>query len=125
MPKNIFVIGLDPFHLQMMQCIHHAEEYVFHGLLNYEDVITPLDYPFQEMLDQARQQLAAFPGPVDGIIVHWDFPASTMLPLLCAERGLRSASMESVLKCEHTYWARQEQKRIVPDFTPGFAAVDT
>ncbi|MDR9501007.1 MAG: ATP-grasp domain-containing protein [Desulfurivibrionaceae bacterium] len=124
MPKNIFVIGLDPFHLQMMQCIHHAEGYTFHGLLNYEEVITPLDYPFQEMLDQARQQLAAFPGTVDGIIVHWDFPASTMLPLLCAERGLRSASMESVLKCEHKYWARLEQQRIVPDFTPGFAAVN-
>ena len=124
MPKNIFVIGLDPFHLDMVKRIRHAENYAFHGLLDYDEVITPTDYPLERMLAKAERQLREFPGTIDAIIVHWDFPASTMLPILCRKFGLRSASLESVLKCEHKYWARLEQQHSIPEYTPKFAPVD-
>jgi hypothetical protein len=124
MRKNIFVIGLDPFHLEMVKRIRHAENYAFHGLLDYDEVITPIDYPLARMLEKAERQLRDFPGTVDAIIVHWDFPASTMLPILCGRFGLRSATLESVLKCEHKYWARLEQQRSIPEYTPRFAPVD-
>ncbi|WP_022950160.1 ATP-grasp domain-containing protein [Methylohalobius crimeensis] len=124
MKKNLFLIGLDPFHLEMVRKVRHAEDYLFHGLLDYDEVITPAAYPFDQLLAKAEHQLAEFPGTVDAIIVHWDFPASTLLPILCRRLGLRSASLESVLKCEHKYWARLEQQRAIPEYTPRFAAVD-
>ncbi len=124
MPRNLFVIGLDPFHRQMLEKVRHSEKYAFHELLDYGEVITPVDYPFKTMLSKASQRLRSFKGTVDGVIVHWDFPASTMQPILCREHGLRSASVESVLKCEHKFWARLEQQRAIPEYTPRFDAVD-
>jgi biotin carboxylase len=124
MKKNIFIIGLDAFHLDMVRKVRHADCYAFHSLLDYDEIITPAAYPFDALLSKAEQQLREFNGTVDGIIVHWDFPASTLMPILCQRLGLRAASLESVLKCEHKYWARLEQQRAIPEFTPRFAAVD-
>jgi len=122
--KNLFVIGLDPLHLEMARWVRHAGEYTFHGLLDYDEIITPEAYPFDELLAKAERRLREFSGTVDAIIVHWDFPASTLAPLLCRRLGLRSASLEAVLKCEHKYWARLQQQAAIPEFTPRFAAVD-
>src|SRR5690625_7569764 len=75
-------------------------------------------------LDRARSQLEAWPGMVDGLIHYLDFPASTTAPVLCGEFGLPSASLEAVLKCEHKYWCRLEQKCSIPDHIPEFAVFD-
>jgi hypothetical protein len=122
--KNIFVIGLDSYNLRKLQGIRHAEQYRFHSLLKYEEVVKPLDYPYESMLQKAEQQLRQFPGKIDAIISHWDFPADTMLPILCHRFGLPSPSLETVLKCGHKYWARLEQQKIIPDHIPAFCAFD-
>lgn len=121
---NIFVMGLDPFHLEHIKTIRHADRYDFHGLLDFGEVIKPVDYPFERMLEKAERQLREFPGEVAGIITHWDFPASTMLPILAAKFGLRSAPLEAVLKCEHKYWSRLQQQEVIPELVPAFCAVD-
>lgn len=123
-PKNIFIMGLDPFHLKKAKQIRHPERYRFHGLLEYDEVIMPESYPMEELIAKADRQLRDFPGRVDALIAHWDFPVSTMLPILCKRFGLRTASLESVLRCEHKYWARLEQQAVIPEFTPRFQAVD-
>ncbi|MEX2374829.1 MAG: D-alanine--D-alanine ligase, partial [Dehalococcoidia bacterium] len=55
---------------------------------------------------------------------HWDFPTSTILPILRAHCGLPGPSLETVLKCEHKYWSRLEQQKVIPDHIPRFAAVN-
>lgn len=122
--KNIFVIGLDPYNLRKLKGIRNAENYRFHSLLDYEEVVKPLDYPYESMLNKAEQQLQQFSGSIDAIISHWDFPADTMLPVLCQRFGLPSPSLESVLKCGHKYWARLEQQKIIPEHIPDFCAFD-
>lgn len=122
--QNIFIIGSDPFHLEMARQVRHADQYAFHGLLDYDEVINPESYPFDDLLAKAERQLREFSDTVDGIIVHWDFPASTLAPILCEKFGLRSASLEAVLKCEHKYWARLQQQEAIPEFNPRFAPVD-
>jgi len=117
--QNVFLVGLTPFHRAKLESIHDADQYRFHGLLE-----EPHDYDVPGMLRQARTELDAFDGAIDAVAGYIDFPISTMLPILCAERGLRSPSLEAVLKCEHKYWARVEQKQVVPEAIPGFAAVD-
>jgi len=122
--KNIFVIGLDPFNLRKLRGIRNNEHYNYHSLLAYEEVVKPLDYPYEAMLKKAENQLRRFPGTIDAIISHWDFPADTMLPILCRKFGLPSPTLETVLKCGHKYWARLEQQKIIPEHIPAFCAFD-
>ena len=117
--KNVFLVGLTPFHREKLESIRDAERFRFHGLLD-----EPHDYDVPGMLRQAEAELRAFPGRIDAVAGYIDFPISTMLPILCARLGLRSPDLESVLKCEHKYWARVEQKKVVPEAIPGFTAVD-
>ncbi len=117
--KNVFLVGMTPFHRAKLDSLPNAEDYCFHSLLD-----EPHDYDVPGMLQQAEKELDAFPGRVDAVAGYIDFPISTMLPILCARRGLRSASLESLLKCEHKYWARMEQRKVVPEAIPGFTAVD-
>jgi biotin carboxylase len=76
------------------------------------------------MLRRAEEELRAFPGRVDAILGYMDFPVSTMLPLLCRRFGLRSVELEALLRCEHKYWSRLEQRAAIPEHVPGFAAFD-
>lgn len=122
--RNVFILGSDPEHLAHVRDIPDADRFAFHELLRADEVIYLERYPMEALLERARAVLDAFDGPVDAIIGHWDFPVSVMVPILCAERGLRSPSLESVLKCEHKYWGRVEQRKVVPECTPAFCAID-
>jgi hypothetical protein len=47
-----------------------------------------------------------------------------MVPILARRFGLPAPSMEAVLKCEHKYWSRLEQREVIPDHIPRFQAFD-
>lgn len=122
--KNIFVFGLESYNLSKLQGIRNSHQYRFHSLLEYDEVVKPLDYPYEEMLQKAERQLRDFPGTIDAIISHWDFPADTMLPILCRKFDLKSPSLEKVLMCGHKYWSRLEQQKYIPEYIPDFCAFD-
>jgi len=122
--RNVFVIGLNDFNLHELQSIRNAENYEFLRLLDPEDVLERDEYPLDDLLEKARRQLSLFPGRPDALVHYIDFPVSTMIPILCREFGLPSASLDSVLKCEHKYWSRVEQSKSVPNHVPPFRAVD-
>ncbi|WP_288131562.1 hypothetical protein [Microbulbifer sp.] len=124
MPKHFFVLGLDSLRLSFLRCVPDAGDYRFHPLFALEEVVNPMTFDYDAMLDIARQKLEAFPEPIAGIIGHWDFPTSVLLAHLSEIFGLRSASLEAVLKCEHKYWSRLEQRKLMPEWTPDFCAVD-
>jgi biotin carboxylase len=124
MSKNIFVIGLEEFNLRLLRKVRHAENYTFHGLLDYESVaINPKD-DVNTLLARACETLDAFPGTIDAIVGYWDFPTILMSPILRRRYGLRGPTLESVLRCEHKYWARAVQKETLPETVPPFALVD-
>lgn len=122
--KNVFVFGLNDFNLQMLRHVRGAEDIEFHRLLDRSELVERMHYPIEEILEHARERLRAFPGRIDGIIHYIDFPVSSMVPILAAEFGLPSAPLKAVLTCEHKYWARVEQARVVPQYAPPFAAFD-
>jgi biotin carboxylase len=92
-------------------------------LLDVEEMLFGETIPVPRLLEEAQRQLEAFDGPVHAVIGFWDFPISTMVPLLCRRLGLRSASLESVVRCEHKYWSRLEQQRVIDEYPP-FGLVD-
>ncbi|MTD53371.1 ATP-grasp domain-containing protein [Amycolatopsis pithecellobii] len=122
MSKNVFVLGLDEQNAKILERISWAGEYRFRGLL------TPAELQHGEidlggLLRKAREQLDAVDGPIAAIASYWDFPAATMVPLLCSEYGLPSVSLEAVLRCEHKYWSRLLQREVIDDI-PAFGTVD-
>ena len=99
-----------------------AQRYTFHPLLTQDELQQGV-VSVPDLLDRARSLLDAFDGPIDAIAGYWDFPVTMMVPVLCRERGLPSASLQSVVTCEHKYWSRLVQ-RDVTDEIPGFALLD-
>ncbi|MEX0828260.1 MAG: hypothetical protein WD005_04835 [Haliea sp.] len=125
--KNIFVIGLDPINHQLLQTIEDDDEYRFHGLLDFFEVVHPPEegYPsFASMLQRSKEAIAGFPERVDGIMGYWDFPTSVLVPLIARETGLPGTNPDAVARCEHKYWSRLEQREVLPDNIPDFQAID-
>lgn len=120
--KNVFVIGLDEENLRTLRAVPHAAEYRFHPLLSIEE-LQHGEIPVADLLATAEKELDAFDGSIDAIVGYWDFPVSTLVPILAERYGTRATSLESVVKCEHKYWSRLEQRKVV-DEHPRFALVD-
>lgn len=124
MQKNIFIPALTDQQRDKLDTLSNADQFRFHSLLDYESLIEPETYVFQDLLDRARKQLDEFDGSVDAIVAHWDFPTSVLAPILAAERGLPAPTLRSLLQCEHKAWSRIEQKKSIPECVPGFAVFD-
>jgi hypothetical protein len=122
MVKNIAVVGLDDFNGRyLFEDLLDDEDIRFHAALDREEItLTDSSYPFEERLSLARRRMEEIPGGVDGVITYWDFPASAFTPFLARDFGLPYATPESVTKCEHKLWSREEQAKVVD--TPGFSA---
>ena len=123
-PLNIFVVGLDNLHLAQMKALPGANAYRFHALFTHQELKQAVQFPVQQLLEEGCARLKSFRDGVDAVIGYWDFPVSTVLPLLRGAVGLPGPSLESVLKCEHKYWSRQVQREVIPDQVPDFVAID-
>ncbi|WP_031509256.1 ATP-grasp domain-containing protein [Streptomyces megasporus] len=119
---NVFVIGMDEENLRTLNEVPHAEEYRFHPLLSVEE-LQHGEIAVADLLEKAEKELDAFDGTVDAIVGYWDFPVSTLVPILAERYGTRATSLESVVKCEHKYWSRLEQRKVIEEH-PRFALVD-
>lgn len=117
---NIFVLGLDELNRAELE---NLPGYRFHPLLDVAELTESEDIELDELLAKARRQLESFDGRVDAIIGYWDFPVSSMVPILCQDFGLPAVSLRAVVACEHKYWSRLEQEKVT-DAHPAFAVVN-
>ncbi len=124
MARQFFVFGLAPLHREYLNAVRGAEQFHWHKLFTDDEIVWFPERPMAQLLDDAEQQVSAYNGELAGIINHWDFPSSTLHPILCRQHGLRSADLLAVLKCEHKYWSRLEQRAALPDWIPDFCPVD-
>jgi len=122
--KNIFLIGLDSFNREKLEGLPDAGSYRFHGLLRPEDIDGSREYRIADLIERAVAELEAFDGPIDAVVGFSDFPATSMVPILCRRLGLEGPSLEAVLRCEHKYWSRLVLSREMPEHIPDFVAFD-
>ncbi len=120
--SNIFVVGLDDLNEAALLRLPGASQFRFHQLLTGEALLAP-DRNVPVLLAAAQRQLDAFDGSIDAIVGYWDFPISMMVPILCARHGLPAASLRSVVACEHKYWSRLEQQKVITEI-PAFGLLD-
>lgn len=118
MHRNIFVIGLDDVNLATLRDLPGADRYRFHQLLTVEELQHGDDIPFDDLLDEATRQLEEFDEQVDAVVGYWDFPVSSMVPILCARLGLRSASLEAVSGASTSTGAVWSSRRSSPSTRP-------
>jgi len=125
--KNVFVMGLDPFNLELLKTIDGDEEYRFHTLFETSEVVHPEGGEFpslEDLRERARARFAEIPGGPDAVIGYWDFPTSVCVPMFARDAGLPGPSLEAVARCEHKYWSRLEQKKALGEMIPEFQAID-
>lgn len=122
MKRDVVVLGLDEDNLDLLRRVPEAERYEFHGLMSITDMQTG-EIPVDELLAEAERRIAAFDREVHAIVGFWDFPVSTLVPLLCERFGVPGASLEAVLRCEHKYWSRLVQRDLIKEHPP-FGVVD-
>lgn len=115
-----FVLGLDDKNLAVLRDVPGAGHYRFLPLLS-KPQLQHGEIPIAELIEEAQQKLDCFESRIDAIVGYWDFPVSTMVPILCQRLGLRSAPLDAIVRCEHKYWSRLEQQKVideVPRFGP-------
>lgn len=119
---NVFVLGLDDLNLGVLEALPGAHELRFHELLRRDDLldIEHLDLPVR--LAEAERILRDFDGAVDAVVGYWDFPVSSLVPIICHRFGLPGPALEGVLRCEHKYWSRREQSEVIEEH-PAFGLV--
>ncbi|WP_371601848.1 ATP-grasp domain-containing protein [Streptomyces sp. NBC_01220] len=120
--RNIFVLGLDDANLPTLNAVPDADTYRFHPLLSIQE-LQEGEVSVADLMSRARAVLDAHDGSIDAIVGYWDFPVSTLVPMLGREYNTRTTSLESVVKCEHKYWSRLEQRKVI-DAYPNFGRVD-
>ena len=114
--KNIFVVGLDDFNYQKLKGIGEAKSYQFHPLLTIDEVKYRAEASPRELLDKAEGRLHSFSGTIDAIVGYWDFPVTCLVPFLNNKYGLPAPTFNSVLKCEHKFWCRVEQSKVITEY---------
>ncbi len=122
--KNVFIVGLDEFNKQLLQQLPQAAECDFHAALDISDIRNVQSYDMQHLIDKAVSRMESFEGSVDGVATYYDFPGTVLVPILARRFGLPGPDLESVLKCEHKYWSRLEQKEVIPEHIPMFQPFD-
>ncbi|MCW4355496.1 ATP-grasp domain-containing protein [Hoyosella sp. YIM 151337] len=124
MSFTVLVPGMTEKQHRLLQQVEQTRDVQFRPLLDYERLVAVEEIDFGRLLDAAREEIAAFDGRIDAIIPHWDFPTSVLAPILAADLNLRAPTLESVLKCEHKYWSRAQQRDSVPACAPEFELID-
>ncbi|NYH50641.1 hypothetical protein HNR06_000230 [Nocardiopsis arvandica] len=122
MVTNVFVPGLDDQNREVLLSLPADRGYRFLQLLDLDEIGQEREVDMPGLLALAAERLDSFEGTVDAVIGFWDFPVSSLVPLLCRERGLPCAPLEAVVRCEHKYWSRLEQRAVIPEAVPRFAA---
>ena len=97
----------------------------FIGVVPEREITSNRGQPLEPLLDRVVNEIRSHDLRVDAVVGYFDFPISTMLPLVKQRLGLTTPpSLQSVLGCEHKYWSRRMQKEVVPEVVPAFELVD-
>lgn len=122
--KHIFVVGLDEFNKRKLERLPLAAECAFHPALDVREVRGVETFSLEQLIAKAEQCMRDFPSRIHGVVTYWDFPCTDILPILAAKFGLPGPTLKSVLKCEHKYWSRLEQQKVIAEHLPVFGAFD-
>ncbi len=121
--KNVFVVGLDDFNLDKLKRLPEADEMNFFPAVKFSEMRGVEELSISDLLAKADERIKEA-GHIDAIVSYYDFPGTAMVPIIAQKYNLPGPTLESVLKCEHKYWSRLEQQKVIPRSLPQFKAFD-
>ena len=106
--------------------LHHRHRIYFHDYasLILEELVAnepPTDVDLADPHDELRRILARYRGSrINGVVSTDDYPGSSLAAIVAAEFGLPGVSPAINLRCQHKYYSRLDQERLVPQAVPAF-----
>ncbi|MFP4041574.1 MAG: acetyl-CoA carboxylase biotin carboxylase subunit family protein [Bacteroidales bacterium] len=119
--KQVFVIGLDKFNHKKLERLPLADECDFLPALDVSEIRGVEELDMEALIQKAMDRIDKH-GKIDAIVSYYDFPGTTILPIIAEKYNLPGPTLESVMKCEHKYWSRLEQNKVIPRSVPMFKA---
>lgn len=99
--QNLFVLGAEPFNMERLTHLPAAEYCDFHSGLDLADIRHIDEFDMEAIIEKSFAQIESAGVPVDGVVAYYDFPASTLVPIVAQRFGLRGPTVRSVMKCEN------------------------
>ncbi|MGM0529842.1 MAG: ATP-grasp domain-containing protein [Bacteroidota bacterium] len=121
--KQIFVVGLDDFNLEKLKRLPEANDCDFLAAVKYEEMRGMEQFDMKNLIETSFERIDQN-GRIDAVVSYYDFPGTDLVPVIADRYKLTGPSLESVLKCEHKYWSRLEQNKVIPRSVPMFMAFD-
>ena len=122
--EHVFVIGAEPFNMERLHQLPAAGRCEFHSALDLGDIRHIDQFDMEAIIDRTFHNIENASVPVDAVVAYYDFPASTLVPIVAQRFGLRGPTVRSVMKCENKFWSRIEQRKVAIDNVPQFQAFD-
>ena len=81
----------------------------------------PVGTELADPRDEIRRILACYRGVgIDGVVSTDDYPGSSLASIVASQLGLPGVAPAVNLCCQHKYYSRLEQQRLVPQAVPVF-----
>jgi len=108
----------------MLNAFEETEDYEYHSILDTSDLQHRKEYSMQSLLEEAITNIETLDILPDAIVGFWNFPVTCLTPLVARHYYLPHLPLDALIKCEHKYLSRTEQKKVLPDAVPEFNLVD-
>jgi hypothetical protein len=122
--KPVFFVGLDDFNRTILERLPQAAEFRFEPALTLTEMRGESEADVEALIEHAAERMAAVPGGPAGVASVFDFPGTIIAAALADRFALPGPEMTSLFKCEHKYWSRLEQQKVVPEYIPTFRPFD-
>ncbi len=115
--KQVFIIGLDEFNLKKLQRLAEAAYCDFLPALHVSEIRGVESYDIQQLINLCRQRIDEH-GTIDAVASYYDFPGNILVPIIAHDYKIPGPSLESILKCDHKFWSRLEQDKVISEHIP-------
>jgi hypothetical protein len=122
--KKIIVVGIDAFNEFELSQIKDFDRYEFITLFDPKEIQNQEEIDVEKIIQTLNKTIRSQKDGIDGIITFFDFPFTLVTFYIAKLHNLKGPSLLSGLKCEHKYWSRIEQSKIVPANVPRFDEID-
>ncbi len=119
---KVFVVGWDEFNYEKLTHLPEAGECQFLPAICFSEM-RGKNISIPDLLDIAEERIKKA-GKIDALVTFYDFPGTVLTPIIARKFDLPAPSLQHIMKCEHKYWSRLEQQKVIPENIPAFKQFD-
>lgn len=106
--------------IDVMPVFHEYDAAYFDKLL-YKAADPEVAFEIKDFIDRAVRELEG--QNISGCISAVDHPGAALSAILAHRLGLPGPDPAVIIRCQHKFYAREDQQRLIPEATPAYEAV--